>query len=55
MSYPSIVRHRKEELMQLRESGLTLREIASRFCVHESSIRKAIGKTGITLRADSLI
>lgn len=23
MSYPSIVRHRKEELMQLRESGFT--------------------------------
>lgn len=46
MTYPSIVRHKKEELLELRASGLTIADIASKFGVNESSIRKVIGNTG---------
>jgi hypothetical protein len=46
MPHPSIVRHRTDELLEMRASGMTLCEIANKFGVHEGSIRKTIGLTG---------
>jgi len=46
MPYPSIVKHRKDEVLHLRAKGLTIWEIADKFGVTESSIRRITGCTG---------